>query len=137
MNEGIFVPVCSRKVTNTGICNRTVTPVIKRIVTVSTRRSVTTVPKDLAKETLSYLASTPQRLTSPTLGTTKLAAYEMKMASTQSLLRGNAPKGSSVWRQPQPRNTCANMPKRSEKAIHHQFVPCCKTSVAFTKSKSR
>lgn len=43
-----------------------VIPVISRMQSVSTNRSVTTVPKDFAKETLSYWASTPQRETSPT-----------------------------------------------------------------------
>ncbi len=49
-------------------------PVIKRIHKVSTKRSVTTVPKDLENETSSYLTSTPQRDTSPTRGSIKLAA---------------------------------------------------------------
>ena len=34
--------------------------------TESTKRSETTVPRDLEKETLSYFASMPQRETSPT-----------------------------------------------------------------------
>lgn len=71
----------SRKVTKIGICSSTVTPVIRRMVSVSTSRSVTTVPSDLANETLSYFANTPQRLTSPIRGTIRLAAYETKWHS--------------------------------------------------------
>ena len=112
-------------------------PVMRRIVNVSTNRSVTTVPNDLANETLSYFANTPQRLTSPIRGTTRLAAYEMKIAFTQSLFFGKASNGSNVCLHRQPRKTCANTPNNNEKSIHHQFVPCNNTSPAFVKSKSR
>ena len=112
-------------------------PVMRRIVNVSTNRSVTTVPNDLANETLSYFANTPQRLTSPIRGTTRLAAYEMKIAFTQSLFFGKASNGSSVCLHRHPRKTCANTPNTNEKSIHHQFVPCNNTSPAFVKSKSR
>ena len=72
--EGILVPVSSKKVRKTGICNKNVIPVIKTMQIVSISRSVTTVPKDFANETLSYLARTPQRDTSPTRGNIRLVA---------------------------------------------------------------
>ena len=107
--------------------SNTVMPVMRRIVNVSTNRSVTTVPNDLANETLSYFANTPQRLTSPIRGTTRLAAYEMKIAFTQSLFFGKASNGSNVCLHRQPRKTCANTPNNNEKScllytsyLHHR-----------------
>ena len=61
LEEGI-IEMCIRDRSNT------VMPVMRRIVNVSTNRSVTTVPNDLANETLSYFANTPQRLTMLTNG---------------------------------------------------------------------
>ena len=68
------MPVSLKKRMKSGICSTKVTPVISAIQSISTSLSVTTVPSERAKGTPSYRANTPQRVTSPTLGSSKLPA---------------------------------------------------------------
>lgn len=78
VKKPMFVPVFSKNAANTRDWSNSVTTVISSTQMVSMRRSVTTVPSDLEKETPSYFDRIPQRETSPTRGTTRLAAYDTK-----------------------------------------------------------
>lgn len=89
-----LVPVSLRNAINTGSWDRKAMPVKIIIKIESTKRSVTTVPNDFVKDTPSHFFSVPQRVISPTRGTTKLAAYDMKIASVQDVRLGCSPNGS-------------------------------------------
>ena len=65
----------------------------------------------------SYFDRIPQRETSPTRGTTRLAAYDTKTAYTLFDTLGYSPNGANVRFQRQPRNRCPSTPNTSEKAI--------------------
>ena len=72
--ESKLVPVFAKKFVKTLIWKRKVSPVMINISNESIALSVTTVPNDLGKETLSYRFNTAQRANSPILGITKLEA---------------------------------------------------------------
>ena len=117
VKKPMFVPVFSKNAANTRDWSNSVTTVISSTQMVSIRRSVTTVPSDLEKETPSYFDRIPQRETSPTRGTTRLAAYDTKTAYTLFDTLGYSPNGANVRFQRQPRNRCPSTPNTSEKAI--------------------
>ena len=70
----MLVPVCLKKVLNTGICARKVNAAITMMSSESMALSVTTVPSDLANDTPSHLFNTPQRMNSPARGISRLVA---------------------------------------------------------------
>lgn len=78
-----FTPVMLKNLVITGICRRKTAQIRTNSITMSTKRSVTTVPRERVKEVLSYRFKIPQRATSPTRGITRLTAYDMKTAQTQ------------------------------------------------------
>lgn len=67
-------PASDIKVKNTSHSENTAARVMRSTINVSTSLSDTNVPNDCAKGTLSYRSRTIQRDTSPTRGTTRLAA---------------------------------------------------------------
>ena len=68
------IPVRRKKVTKTGIWERNTISESKATMTISTTRSVTTVPTDRPIFVPSYCLRIPHRSTSPTRGTTRLLA---------------------------------------------------------------
>ena len=74
-------------------------------MTMSTARSVTTVPNALENGVRSSRVSIPHRRNSPERGMTKLEAYDRNTACMQLLMRGRSPNGSSDWRHLKARNT--------------------------------
>ena len=115
-----LVPVSERKRSIIGSPMRKAKAVSSSITTESTKRSVTTVPSDCVKDVPSYFFSVPHRVTSPTRGTTRLAAYDIKTASTHVPRRTGSPSGSIAIFQRRARSTCGTMPKRSESDIGSQ-----------------
>lgn len=121
----------SKNAANTRDWSNSVTTVISSTQMVSMRRSVTTVPSDLEKETPSYFDRIPQRETSPTRGTTRLAAYDTKphthcstpwgihlteLMSDSSASRGtDAPAHQTPAKRPSSHNSCRH-PARSTHA---------------------
>ena len=91
-------------------------------MSVSTARSVTTVPKAFEKEIPSQRFSTPQRVNSPIRGITRLTAQDRNMAQMLVEALGDSPKGSNVCFHRQPRNICARIPKGKERSIHVQSI---------------
>ena len=116
------MPVVRRNCSNTGNWLRTATAVSSITITESTRRSVSTVPNDFENDTPSHFLSVPQRATSPMRGTTKLEAYDKKMASTQTRARVCSPKGFKAMRHRQARKSWGKMPNTNDKAIHPQCI---------------
>ena len=68
------VPVLEKKLENTANCMKKAMAVMSRTMSVSTARSVTTVPIAFGKGTLSYRFKTPQRANSPIRGISRLTA---------------------------------------------------------------
>lgn len=133
----MLVPVCVKNVVNTLTCESKVRAVMSNTNRESMALSVTTVPKALGKDTLSYLWRIPQRANSPMRGMRRLTAYDMKTAWQQVVTRDFSPIGSSVCRHLKPRNICANMPNGKESNIHVQFISWSMTCSTCLKSKSR
>ena len=102
----------------------------------STARSVTTVPRALEKGVPSSRVNTPHRRNSPERGTTRLDAYDRKMACMQLLTRGRSPNGSSDCRQRRARNTWANTPGTNDRIIHSHRIWWSITSRISLKSMS-
>ena len=77
-SPGVTMPTSPIKRQKTFHCNATARIVMSITIKVSMKRSEISVPNDCAKGILSYCSNTTQRDTSPTRGTTRLAAYAMK-----------------------------------------------------------
>lgn len=131
------VPVFEKNVPNTFTCKRNDTAVMISIRIISTARSVTTVPRALAKSVCSLRVSTPQRANSPIRGIMRLTAYERKMELVQTDALGRSPTGLRVCFHRNPRNTIAIIPKGKERIIHVQSILLSSTSEILEKSKSR
>jgi len=131
------MPVWLKKFMKVGIWNMNTNTASTMMTTLSTMRSLTTVPNDLENDVPSYLVRTPHRVTSPERGMMRLLAYDRKMACTQFIVRGYSPSGASVCFHRRPRNTCAVTPNTNESDMIHQLVSRARVVLTRPKSKSR